>query len=846
MSLREIRSLLPAHDKYLEPFPEDVEATFADLLDALDSEQQHSKVGALGALFRRGLSKASSSLGQVDFGHRVLLFLVKTRGNVVDSRVDEVFMRAFMRAVGSKKRKEAELEQENERVRTMLAEEDAVSEDGRWWRQTVSFSSGDDLSDWSDSDIDVDDDSYIDSNLSDAEDPVRASPGTVAEGSVKSPGADGLFRSAESRGGRANRYQSPRCQQQRVPLPLLRDRSAHFGNGDVNWGATYDRGNPYSDPRSLAVWMAVKSNPAATHLSECLNPRRCLSNESFVEQMLNAIMGFERPGAIIGGERTYELVEGVHMEGVSVSATRSVAGEVLEVANALRTTERGLPGLSRVLGGAVGREIRACRQLCLEERPRSLVDLVRASCMVRHRVMLLDAVVRSYADDQSSATDVIQASVDRLELVCSSGAMATSMGMLLELFVASDGVNDALRPDVRRICREYMAATVVGGDTSSGASTKSVKLATLGSPRMIPSPISFRKMEWWEEEYNEMAGDVPMTEFTAPSPSPRIGAHGKGSEASKLHAAPAPHAPDAPDAPDAPFFLVNPDALHYQMMEGSSRNALDRYWRGTPFAEYDSLRAVRASVLQKIDDMFVTAATVRPTAPNTPTPPAGMAARPTLGDVQESISPLQLHTAIYPLPPTFQFETMSKASAPRLDASQLARLGDQIAVIKRVCLMRLPFDAIDDDLRDHVESMWTDAEDGGQRQHHIAFRAPLSGMLGPDARRGVSAARGAAVSLQEAWKMVVDGRRESLQGMRSPGARSSSRAEHLRGLATIAGIREASRAIELAFWHFEQNVSPVMYIGSDVAHVTEVINCQLTQLGQTVKVFDFTRIKQGL
>lgn len=829
MSLREIRSLLPVHEKYLEPFPEDIEATFADLLDALDSEQQHAKVGALGALFRKGLSKAWSSLGQVDFGHRVLLFLLKTRGNVVDSRVDEEFMRSFMRAVGSKKGIEAELEHENERVRMMLAEEDAASEEGRWWRRTVSFSSGDDLSDWSNSDLHSDTGS--DGEIVGAEETVRAATGTAAGASASSPGTYDRLESAESRGARGNRRQSPQTQQ-RIPLPLLRERSAHVRDGDFHFGATYGRGNPYSDPRSLAVWMAVKSNPASTHLSECLNPRRCLSKESFIEQMLNAVMGFDRPGAIIIGDGAYELVDGVHLECVSVDATRSVASEVLEVANALIRTQRGLQGLPQVLAGAVGREIRACRQHCLEKRPRSLADLICACYEVRHRAMLLDALVRSYLDDLSSASHTTQALMDEFELVCSSGTTATSMGMLLELFAASDVVQNALRADVRRICREYMAATVVGGDTSPVSLAAPVEPAVLRSPQMIPTPILLRKMEWWDEEYDEMARDSPMTEFRVPTPSERIGAHGNGSQGPHMHDG---TILEALDAPETPFFIVDPNALHYQLMEDSSRDALDRYWRGTPFVEYDSLRAVRASVLQKINNMFGKGATVRPTTPDTPAPTPAVAAAPSSGNMEETVSPREPSASIYPLPPSLQFAAISKASAPRLDASQLARLGDQIAVVKRVCLMRFPFNALDDDLHKQVESMWTTDDGSGRIYHHIAFYTPLSGMLGPDALRGLSVARGAVVSLQDAWKTAVDARRWSLKEAHSSDTSSSgSRAEHFRGLATITGLREAWRSVELALWDFERSISSVLYVGSDVAHVTEVVCEAFAELGTDV------------
>ena len=282
--------------------------------------------------------------------------------------------------------------------------------------------------------------------------------------------------------------------------------------------------------------------------------------------------------------------------------------------------------------------------------------------------------------------------------------------------------------------------------------------------------------------------------------------------------------------------MDDPNRLRYQTMENSSRNTLKRYWRGAPFAEYDSLRAVRANVLLKIDRMFGKAATVGPVMPGTPGPSASAATGPSSGDVGEPPSFHELSPVIYPLPPPLQLAAMSKASAPRLDASQLSLIGAQIAAIKRVCLMRFPLEPLDDDLRELVESVWTTDDGHGHVHHHVAFHAPLSGMLNPDALRGISALRDAVVSLQEAWKRAVEGRRETLKGARRPDTPSSStRAQHLRGLATITGLREASLAVELALWDFERNVSSAMYVGCDVAHLTKVVVDAACALGAGVK-----------
>ena len=849
-SLRSIRSRLEKYDHYVDPFPDDIESSFADLLDALDSEQQHKKVAALSVLFRKGLASATSALDQVDYGHRVLLFLMKTRGRVIDSQIDEDFMRAFMRAVGSKKRREAELEQENERVRRLLADQDEASEDGRWWRREVCFSSGDELSDWSDTDTDTDFDSMIDSRDDDGdrEDGERgghAQESTSASTSMISGGDQG----PETNIGNHEIHPLPRPNENHgMSLPLLRDRSARIRNMDVQRRAQHG-GTPYSDPRSLAVWMAVKSNPESTHLSECLNPRQCLSKGSFVEQMLNAIMGLERPGPMIRADASYELIDGVHLEEISVNATRTVAHRVLEVANALRRSHLGLQRLPRAMASAVAREIQLCRQHCLEERPRSLTDLVRACCSVRHRSMILDAAVKMMIDPGTdaaesvidgkrltSATDVIRAMVDEIELTCSSGATITGMGVLLALLVASEGVPNAFRADARRLCREYMAAAVIGTKASLESPQElQIPLILIGRPKEA------RRMEWWDEEYDDMAQDVPLSRFTGSSPSlqrrvwdtPMIvtGDSNQVYEVEKKDESDDSDEQAVQDVLVDPFFHADP-RRHFRMMEDSSRTALDTYWSGSPFGEYESLAAVQASVLKKIDEMFGKAV---PASPVTPSTPVVKPVHPSAGDFKALLTPRDDTRAIYPLSPPLQLMAMSHGSAPQLVTAQLEQLADQIASVKRICFMPLQFDDMEDDLRASVESMWTTG-DGSQTIHHVAFQAPLSNMLGPEARRGLSIARGAVLSLQTDWKTAVDGRRESLKRTCARGAPSSgSRAGHLQDLAAIIDHREAARAVELAFWDFEGTVSSVMYEGSDVSHLSEVVNRSMVELGHAVK-----------
>ena len=68
-------------NRYLDPFPEDVEGSFQSILSSLEQLGQDEKSLVLDVLWKRGLSGAQGSVyDQVDYGHRVLLFLVCLSG----------------------------------------------------------------------------------------------------------------------------------------------------------------------------------------------------------------------------------------------------------------------------------------------------------------------------------------------------------------------------------------------------------------------------------------------------------------------------------------------------------------------------------------------------------------------------------------------------------------------------------------------------------------------------------------------------------------------------------------------------------------------------------------------
>jgi len=837
LTLRALNARLPAHDKYLSPFPDDIDASFTALLDALDSEQQHHKVAALRALFTKGLLPLAAASDQVDFGHRVLLFLMKIKGRVVNSRVDEEFMRSFMRAVGSKRRKEAELMMEQERVRRLLAEADLATEDGRWWRQAVSYSSDDNLSDWSD---DLDDGRGDSGGASDGDERIA----TGATATVSAAAAAAASDATETPDRR--HPLAPPSRSHRLPLPLIREPNARSAHERAARAGQHN--HTYSDPQSLAVWLAVKSNPASTHLSECLNPRHCLPAGSFVEQLLNSVLGLEQPGSMIRDVRgkgdgldvyaVYDIVGGVHTEGVSTGAAAAVAREVLEVANAFKRAELGAENLHAASASAVARQIRACRLQCLEARPRTLIELVRACSAVRHRAIILDGVVASAIDGNAEESAVVKGLIDDHDLLCSSGAAASSMGVLLELLVAGEDVPGLRRADLRRVCREYMDAIVIGVEREGVGARPSPSLESSPAPATRPTrPAPPTTAGWWDDECDEIARDAPLAHFSGPDASSL-----KSAPASSTRMASAPPfgfddwlvrrdtdigtASDSGSNTDTNAIAnAESDAKdYYRTMEDTSRRAMDEYRRRAPLPSYSSLESVKASVMGKVDAIFDRE------GPLTASP----------AKLPENGAP-----KIYPLPPTVRLATMSEAAVPRLDASKVALLSQQLGAVQRVCQLAFPYNQLDEDLRPLVESVWASQDASGSAEHHyVTFRAPLAEMLGPEARRGLSAARSASVSLQAAWMAAVDARREAIKSDVESSVTSvessklsSNRAEHLRDLATIVRLRDRQQVVDFAFWDFERTTASVLTLGCDAAHVSDVcetINACFVKLGDAV------------
>jgi hypothetical protein len=758
---------LLAYDRYLDPFPQDVESALASLCDALEGEQQHVKVSALKSFFWKGLARASSD--QADFGHRVLLFLLCLKRQVLETRVDQGFLRSFLL-------KDKELDGDTkaldfERVQVMLREQDEECEDGRWWSRQLQYSSGDDLSDWghcsssgNGSCYDSSEDQHDDRCQTDDSAPKNDEVSRLCI-------VTGTLPSADEGSSSSFHDDSQHIASGRESLRLSRLSQRH---------QQLDPLPRYPSPTSLAVWLALKANPTSTHLSECLNPRKCMTRQCFIDQMLNCIVGVENPGSMVAlsssDPPTYELAPGVHLDGVSEGALSAVATEVLWVANTLKRIEKGqasLPCPSRqAFACAIDRLIQLCREDCLGQRPKSLSSLLLACCGVRHRVELLQEIASR--GDQLAVHDLIEGA----ELECSSGIMATSMGVLTELMVAGDSTPGEFRRDARRICGNYVKSILVCGECAHIPS----KAPSPSVPESKPDSI-----RWWADECCELAPSTPML--------------------------------DGYDDDENPLrdFVTSKFRDHYHLMAESSRAARNSYLEDDPFKEYESISTIRRSVLQKLDVVFNAAVETK---------------------VDSDINTRQDGSEIYPLPPPLQLAKMVGDAAPRLDASQLKIIFEQLSAIKAICLLQFPYEILDESLSCHVESIWP-SEDGGIQTWHVKFLPPLSEIVTPETTRSISATKEAVVSLKLHWETAV---MTKIQTMKATGDTadasepvSARRSVHARNLASVIRSRENMFAVDFAFWSFLEDVSSIsnaatLNLTMDVPRVKREIECACASL----------------
>lgn len=433
----DIASRLQLADRYLDPFPEDVEGSFLATLSYLEQLGQYEKVEALRLLWKKGLSNAKGTVyEQADYGHRVLLFLTRLSGkSAQDSRVDGNCRRVIQEYCGAYT-VEDRIRVEDERTLRELYREDEETEEGQWWRQQMVYSSGDELSDWS-------------SNSEDGHDIVM----TEEEGEeiLASPAPlvvdDGVL--IHELVDEATRYMDESTK------PVIREDTWKVSGVEAVWKTRQQDANVYR-PSSLSVWLASKR--CTSHLSDALNPRYCVSESVFVTQMMNCIQGCLYPGFVCClEEEGYVMKCGVHLENVSVDTLEHVAHEALGLANELKRIERHAEFLRNCIdpvvdsqsvalshAHALDRQLQVCREYCKKEaHGRSLIALLHAIYTIRPVSRVMDHVCRVMQSGKDheygpvkDVVDEMQILVESLHLECSSGWTAVVMGVVMEILLA--------------------------------------------------------------------------------------------------------------------------------------------------------------------------------------------------------------------------------------------------------------------------------------------------------------------------------------------------------------------------------------------------------------------------
>ncbi|KAI8106081.1 hypothetical protein M9435_000628 [Picochlorum sp. BPE23] len=425
--------------RYLDPYPEDVEHEFSSIVRRLEEVGQEGKGVILGGLWERGLRGSYSGLfDQIDYGHRVLLFLIKLSGNVESSLVTRECGEVL--ALCTKKRHTKE--DEDAMLIRELMMEDEEDEEGQWWRSNIAYSSGEELSDWSD---DGDDD--------DAE---HGPSLTTVRGheNMKEENAPIVSTSYDVHG--SSDQDARAFMRQRVQT-VVRDRNRRQTKSTAGYKRLYGC-------MSLSVWLS--SNMCRTHVSDVLHPKYCVPEHVFVSQMLSCIRGLKSPGFLCSRDRdnAYKLVKGVHLEDVSVGAISCIADEVLMVANALRAVDdfvlavmhRGdEQGMISSYADALRRQAHLCRDYItatMYEGRLSVAELVGATRAMRDPACLLQSLCVDMSATPAAAgeteedyihmllkdvIDRVQSIIEEHHLECSSCSNAYVMAMAIEIFVSA-------------------------------------------------------------------------------------------------------------------------------------------------------------------------------------------------------------------------------------------------------------------------------------------------------------------------------------------------------------------------------------------------------------------------
>ena len=282
--LRSCKAIVKYHS-FMDPHPADVEEEWKSLGGRIEEEGQYEKKNVLlklGQKLVRGVGLAEEEeeeegrQTQVDFYHRVLLFLVRSSKDVFSTLVQDSAVRMLE---GGK---------EGVHVVMMMKQggeesDDDDDEEGMWWKSDIAYSSGDELSDWgsdeTSTDVRGDDrrgrkDGLGGNNgdlkiLSDSGQALRVEE--AKEHTLRGAGMlDKFMDSIEAESFLRSRIR-----------PVVRE--APYGGIVGNEKFSLHK----YGPMSLAVMLA--SRRKMSHINEALNPRYCVCQEDFILQVRSSL-----------------------------------------------------------------------------------------------------------------------------------------------------------------------------------------------------------------------------------------------------------------------------------------------------------------------------------------------------------------------------------------------------------------------------------------------------------------------------------------------------------------------------------------------------------------------------
>ena len=291
---KEYRNALLYH-KFTDPFPEDVEKEWESLEGRIANAGQYVKKDVLGRLSGALLvnavaGKNNSAMwqghdvggggselhhGQIDYWHRALLLLLRLSGNIEGSYVDVENVKRILKDC-SQIEKGREHEAQKHMLRLLLETGYDDNEDDAWWRENLVYSSGDELSEWSDNGDTMSNDGDL-ACLEEKE-------GEIDTQSIKKRVEDANASLEETRSPDAidkDFYKDAVAYMRNRVRPVKR-RLPNQGMLKIGQGSDVVGGLKY-EPTSLSVWLASKY--CRSHLSDALNPRYCVKESDFLKQV---------------------------------------------------------------------------------------------------------------------------------------------------------------------------------------------------------------------------------------------------------------------------------------------------------------------------------------------------------------------------------------------------------------------------------------------------------------------------------------------------------------------------------------------------------------------------------